>query len=93
MKLLFDNDNFSQRFRDLTGYADADIPFVKIKPSLESATYEIIELIGETSYDEVEALDNLEDEYYRLVARAVALKADIILQLLPLIRPIMVTSV
>ena len=49
MNLLFTPDNFSVRFRDLTGYADADIPFVKIKPSLESATYEIIELIGETS--------------------------------------------
>ena len=80
MNLLFTPDNFSVRFRDLTGYADADIPFVKIKPSLESATYEIIELIGETSYNEVEAVDNLENEYYRLVARAVALKADIIYQ-------------
>ena len=63
MNLLFKENNFSQRFRDLTGYADADIPFVKIKPSLESATYEIIELIGETSYDEVEELDDLDNEF------------------------------
>ena len=78
MNLLFTEDNFSIRFRELTGYPDADIPFVKIKPSLESATYEIIELIGEDSYNEVHALDNLEDEFFRLVARAIVLKADII---------------
>ena len=46
MNLLFTEQNFSARFRDLTGYPDADIPFAKIKPSLEFATYEIIELIS-----------------------------------------------
>lgn len=80
MELLFNEQNFSLRFRDLIGYADADIPFVKIKPSIESATYEIIELIGNSSYDEVKNVDDPEQEYFRLVARAIALKADIIYQ-------------
>jgi len=51
MKLLFTPETFSQDFRELLGFVDADINFTSVKSDLTSATREIITLIGQTTYD------------------------------------------
>ena len=51
MILLFKEETFSEEFRELLGFVDADISFRSIKSDLTSATREIIKLIGQTTYD------------------------------------------
>lgn len=51
MKLLFTPETFSQDFKELLGFVDADINFTSVKSDLTSATREIITLIGQTTYD------------------------------------------
>lgn len=61
MNLLFKSaDGFPSDFKDALGYVDADIPYQKIKPDLITATEEIINVIGQTTYDAILANYQLE---------------------------------
>lgn len=51
MELLFKSENFSETFKALLGFVDADIRFNRVKSSLEIATDEIIDLIGYDTYN------------------------------------------
>lgn len=72
MDLLFKKEEFSKSFKDLLGFVDADIRFERVKPSLEIATDEIIDLIGADTYEsffqEVEI-----SELHKMVKYAIAL--------------------
>jgi hypothetical protein len=51
MELLFKEETFSQEFRELLGFVDADINFQSVKSDLISATREMIGFIGQATYD------------------------------------------
>ena len=51
MELLFKEETFSQDFRELLGFVDADINFHSVKSDLISATREMIGFIGQATYD------------------------------------------
>ncbi|AFR35902.1 DUF6712 family protein [Riemerella anatipestifer] len=77
MELLFAKESFSSEFKDLLGFVDADMRFARLKSSLQSATDEIIDLIGEQTYKEL-CLPNANKDLLELVKYAVALKGYII---------------
>ena len=80
MKLLFIKETFSSKFKDLLGFVDADIAFRRIKTSLQAATDDVIDIIGETVYDSFFTEETINDytELLELVQYAIALKAYII---------------
>ena len=81
MKLLFVKETFSSKFKDLLGFVDADITFRKVKPSLQAATDDIVDVISQTVYDSLftgAEINNDNPELLELVQYAVALKAYII---------------
>lgn len=61
MELLFKEETFSQDFRELLGFVDADINFKSVKSDLTSATREMIGFIGQTTYDRWIVLFNKEE--------------------------------
>ena len=76
MDLLFTPENFSAKIKSYLGFVDADLKFVRLKSDVMFATNEIIDLIGETAYNEIK--DSAEDSEFRfLVECAIALKAYI----------------
>ncbi|WP_018676128.1 DUF6712 family protein [Riemerella columbina] len=77
MDLLFDKNNFSAEFKELLGFVDADIRFARLKSALQSATDEIVDLISETTYQQLLSLSP-DAEMLELVKYAIALKAYII---------------
>lgn len=74
MTPLFSKENFSAELKDLLGFVDADIKFNRLKPSIDVATEEIIDLIGYESYES--SFSN--KELGQLIKYAVALNAYII---------------
>lgn len=81
MKLLFKPETFSSKFKDLLGFVDADISFRRIKSSVQAATDDIVDIIGETVYSSLftgEEISAANPELLELVQYAVALKAYII---------------
>lgn len=71
--LLFSKDTFSAELKELLGFVDADIRFNRMKPSVEIATDEIIDLVGRQVYLGL-LEDNRDEEFYALVKYAIALK-------------------
>ena len=51
MILLFNEQTFAQDFRELLGFVDADINFTSVKSDLTSATREMIDFVGQSTYD------------------------------------------
>ena len=81
MKLLFNPNTFSSKFKDLLGFVDADIAFRRVKSALNAATDDIIDIIGETVYDSLftgDEINTANAELLELVQYAIALKAYII---------------
>lgn len=77
MDLLFAKNNFSAEFKELLGFVDADIRFARLKSALQSATDEIVDLISETTYQQLLS-PSPDAEMLELVKYAIALKAYII---------------
>lgn len=78
MKLLFTSDTFSAQFKNLLGFVDADISFRRMKSAVQAATDEIIDIIGQTSYDTFftdEVVNSSNPEFLELVQYAVALNS------------------
>ena len=53
MELIIKKEGFSEDFKDKLGFVDSDIAFNRIKPSLEIATDEIIDIITKENYNQV----------------------------------------
>lgn len=53
MELIVKKEGFSEDFKDKLGFVDSDIAFNRIKPSLEIATDEIIDIITKANYNQV----------------------------------------
>lgn len=53
MELIVKKEGFSEDFKDKLGFVDSDIAFNRIKPSLEIATDEIIDIITKEIYNQV----------------------------------------
>lgn len=53
MELIVKKEGFSEDFKDKLGFVDSDIAFNRIKPSLEIATDEIIDIITKENYNQV----------------------------------------
>lgn len=54
MKLLFNKDGQGNReLKQLLGYLDADFKFVNLQTDIEHASIDLIELIGQTTYDKL----------------------------------------
>lgn len=80
MKMLFKQENFSQDFKKTVGIVDADLSWDKIRPSLELATDDIIEIIGLDNYDLISG-DIIPESFQRfseLVRFAIAFKSYIL---------------
>lgn len=78
MKLLFTSSTFSAQFKNLLGFVDADISFRRMKSSVQAATDEIVDIIGQTTYDTFftgDDVNNSNPEFLDLVQYAVALNA------------------
>lgn len=57
MTLLFKTDkDFSAQFKEILGFVDADFRYINIKAKLIAATQELIDLIGQATYDEIESV-------------------------------------
>lgn len=80
MKLLFKEEGFSPDIKKIIGIVDADLPWVKMRASLEIATDEIVDIIGIENYSSI-TVDNVPEDkkrFYELVRFAVAFKSYII---------------
>lgn len=79
MEMLFKEQGFSSDFKSVIGIVDADLAWIKMRPSLEIATDDIIEIIGQDNYDllNVDQLPEENKRFYDLVKRAIAFKAYI----------------
>lgn len=53
MELIVKKEGFSEDFKDKLGFVDSDMAFNRIKPSLEIATDEIIDIITKENYNQV----------------------------------------
>lgn len=53
---------FQKQFKEALGFTDADIPLRKIKPDLRNAAQELIDLIGQPTYDSLIANSKLDIE-------------------------------
>lgn len=53
MELIVKKEGFSEDFKDKLGFVDSDMAFNRIKPSLEIATDEIIDIITKKNYNQV----------------------------------------
>ncbi len=53
MELIVKSEGFSKEFKERLGFVDADISFKRLKPSLEIATDEIIDIISSETYSQV----------------------------------------
>ena len=76
MELLFNESDFSPAIKRHLGFVDGDIKFKRMKSDVTAATYEMIDLLGATTYAEVLALAD-DTEFRNLVEYAVLLKAYI----------------
>lgn len=77
MKLLFKEEGFSPDIKKIIGIVDADLAWVKMRPSLEIATDEILDIIGIENYNSitVDVIPADKERFYELVRFAVAFKA------------------
>lgn len=74
MKLLFSKENFSEQFKALLGFVDADMRFNRLKSSIEIATSEMIDLIGQSVYDSF-FNESEPGEIHQMAKYAIALQA------------------
>ncbi|WP_315056843.1 DUF6712 family protein [Chryseobacterium indoltheticum] len=79
MEMLFKETGFSPEFKSVIGIVDSDLAWIKMKPALEIATDEIIDIIGEQNYTSinVDEVPQEQKRFYDLVKRAIAWKAYI----------------
>lgn len=77
MNLLFTRENFSEQFKELLGFVDADISFRRMKSALEAATEEIVDLIGEETYQKAEN-EQKDSEFRKMLSYIIALRGYII---------------
>ncbi|KFF24759.1 hypothetical protein IW16_17645 [Chryseobacterium vrystaatense] len=77
MKLLFNQEGFSQDIKKVIGIIDADLSWDRMRPSLEIATDEIVDIIGETNYTTIsaEVIPEGQQRFFELVRFAIAFKA------------------
>lgn len=77
MRMLFEEIGFPIDFKSVVGIVDSDLSWIKMKPSLEIATDEIVDIIGEQNYDSINVSEIPQDKsrFYDLVRRAIAWKA------------------
>lgn len=83
MKLLFKQDTFSEEFKDLLGFVDADVSFTSIRSELFTATREMITTIGQETYDsfyelydsDIDAWEEDEIEKMHLIRYPIAMNA------------------
>ncbi|AZA49576.1 hypothetical protein EG346_15935 [Chryseobacterium carnipullorum] len=77
MKLLFKQEGFPQDIKKVIGIIDADLSWDRLRPSLEIATDEIVDIIGENNYStiNVETVPEGSQRFFELVKFAIAFKA------------------
>lgn len=76
MELLFSKEKFSQEFKEQLGFIDADIRYERLKPSIEAATDEFIDIVGIPTYNTL--VQGTADKALLAMAKyAIALKAYI----------------
>jgi hypothetical protein len=80
MDLLFKEEGFSPDIKKVIGIVDADLAWVKMRPSLEIATDEIVDIIGTDNYVLIsqDPVLPVHQRFYELVRFAIAFKAYIL---------------
>ena len=77
MKLLFKEEGFSADFKNLVGIIDSDLPWLKLKASINIATDDIVDIIGLANYNMLTGDTIPEDKqlFYDYVRFAIGFKA------------------